>query len=200
MFKTSEIILKDTNEKLMEIEKETIINIKKKYSLILHFINKILRHTSLESHNNSNSKITKSMNSATTKSMNSTTTKSLNPTTIKPMNSTIKPMNPTTPTNYIYRLTDFNKVQHETLVKNEENNKRLLKKYFPTLNKSLALGITNIINQDTANESIKKDYIIKFIKLCVESIGYTLEKKIIDKTKNNIHYTIKVGENQIAKI
>lgn len=93
----------------------------------------------------------------------------------------------------VHCLTEFKYVSHDDLVKNETNNKELLKRYGELYEK--LLGINCKVKKDTLDDKIHKDYIIKFIRLCLESIGYVLVKKIVDKEHGISHYTIKVNSN-----
>lgn len=90
----------------------------------------------------------------------------------------------------IHCLTDFNRIQHDTLVKNEKLNKELLKKYSETFNK--IFGINSKVTKNTPDDKIKSDYIIKFIRLCLETIGYVMVRKIVTKS-----VTIKDNKNNI---
>jgi len=98
--------------------------------------------------------------------------------------------------NSIYCLTDFKSVKHEIIIANSQNNKTLLKKYSDFFNK--ALGIKSIVNKDTPDNKISDNYIITFLRMCLESIGYEMTKKINGFTKEAT-YTISVKDSLIAK-
>lgn len=92
-------------------------------------------------------------------------------------------------TKKICYLTDFKWIPHELLVRNDANNKSLIKKYsepFQTL-----FNFTCKIKSTTPDENIPSDYIITFIKLCLKNIGYVMNKRKVDSM---IKYTIKVGQ------
>lgn len=98
--------------------------------------------------------------------------------------------------NSIYCLTDFQSIKHETIIANSQNNKTLLKKYSEFFNK--ILGITSIVTKDTPDDKISDNYIITFLRMCLESIGYVMTKKI-DKLTKEARYTISVKDSLIAK-
>lgn len=79
----------------------------------------------------------------------------------------------------IHCLIDFSKISHDTIVGNETLNKDLLKRYSETFNK--VFGIKSKITKSTPDDKIKSSYIIKFIRMCLESIGYVMVRKIINK-------------------
>jgi hypothetical protein len=100
----------------------------------------------------------------------------------------------------IFCLTDFSNVSQEIIISNVERNRQLLKTYSESYNKSL--GIKSVVTKDTLDEKIKPDYVIKFIKMCLASIGYILVGRVVDKTSKprKINYTIKLSQNLIVRM
>jgi len=138
----SNILMTIEDSKLIETQKNIMQNIKKKYSLIRNFINKVLAPNS------------------------------------------------------IYCLTDFKSIKHDVIVSNSQNNKTLLKKYSEFYNK--VLGIKSTVTKNTPDDKINDNYIIIFLRMCLESIGYVMIKKI-DKFTKEARYTINVKDSLIAK-
>lgn len=93
------------------------------------------------------------------------------------INLVIKPEN-----KKINKLTDFKKINKNIILKNNINNVRLLKKYYPSF---LPIFNLNKINID----KIDNKYIIKFIKQCLKNINYILVGNIEKDTKEK-YYSI----------
>lgn len=86
--------------------------------------------------------------------------------------------------NKIGKLTEFRKIEEDSILKNVTNNKRLIKKYSQNFKTMFSFKTT--IDENTTDDKIDKKYIIKFIRLIVSHIGYVLTSKNMFDEKTNI--------------
>ena len=76
-------------------------------------------------------------------------------------------------------LKGFKNISEYTLLDDPKYNRKILRKYGPKLSKELDIKFN--IDDETASEEIKETYILYFVSKILNSIGYTLVRREVEK-------------------
>lgn len=84
-------------------------------------------------------------------------------------------------------LTEFKGMEQDELLKDAKHNRRILRRHSNKIVKKL--NVTFNVDDDTASDEIKDNYILYFLSRSLTKIGYSLTMRKVD---NKNYFTIKI--------